>query len=558
MENQEALALLREQLRAKDREFRKQEAEKARNDQRVKHVLSLSEKKIQDLKQVINEQTETIKYNQIAAQKRTESAKPDKGRETKEAPVAVKIETKIETKEVVVQDPKILKEVEELRNKNKELTEKAQAEEKERKKFEKEKSFMLKEFHKLRDTNTTKLEGLQKRVAEVQSLSIEAQTKIEQLAKEKDLLATEKEAMTSISKKLTDEKNLLVDRIKKIKDDPENADALKKKIVSLEKRIQDSLKSSEKLAKEKEDVIKSYEDLLQIEDNTGVKTKRLPSEIIAEMKNELAEAIREKKKVEEALDKERKAMKAKIAEERQKIEDEMKDKLAHIKVQKAKAATVGEVEEGAAEWLLTYADMATLLLTFFILMYAIAAENVSKVKTVLFGESRSGIGVMELLDAVEIKRTVAELTRKKSKDIVSEAKELAGTEMDATTDKSKVVFRVPGGTLFGPGDANLIKEARPVLDNIIKTIKKFPEYKINIQGHTDDTPISTDRFPTNWELSAARATAVLRYFIDKGIDPLKLTATGFADIFPLASNDAEFGRTKNRRVEFVLEKEGKR
>ncbi|MFQ5717156.1 MAG: flagellar motor protein MotB [Nitrospinales bacterium] len=78
---------------------------------------------------------------------------------------------------------------------------------------------------------------------------------------------------------------------------------------------------------------------------------------------------------------------------------------------------------------------------------------------------------------------------------------------------------------------------------------------MNIQGHTDDVPVATERFPTNWELSAARATAVLRFFIDKGIEPKRLTATGYADIFPLFSNDTEQGRAQNRRVEFVLEKE---
>ncbi|HBP10772.1 MAG TPA: flagellar motor protein, partial [Nitrospina sp.] len=83
----------------------------------------------------------------------------------------------------------------------------------------------------------------------------------------------------------------------------------------------------------------------------------------------------------------------------------------------------------------------------------------------------------------------------------------------------------------------------------------YPDYKIHIQGHTDDDPISTERFPTNWELSAARATAVLRYFFDKGVEPEKMTATGYADTFPLASNDTDQGRTINRRVEFVLEKE---
>jgi chemotaxis protein MotB len=109
--------------------------------------------------------------------------------------------------------------------------------------------------------------------------------------------------------------------------------------------------------------------------------------------------------------------------------------------------------------------------------------------------------------------------------------------------------------LFKPGEADLQLEARPLLDAVIRVVNKHPEYKIHIQGHTDDEPISTERFPTNWELSSARATAVLRYFIDKGSEPERMTATGYADTFPLGRNDTVPGRAKNRRVEFVLEKE---
>ena len=85
--------------------------------------------------------------------------------------------------------------------------------------------------------------------------------------------------------------------------------------------------------------------------------------------------------------------------------------------------------------------------------------------------------------------------------------------------------------------------------------KKYPKYKIQIKGHTDDVPIDSDKFPTNWELSAARATAVLRYFLDKNVSALRLTASGYADTFPLADNSSELGRKMNRRVEIVLEKE---
>ena len=127
--------------------------------------------------------------------------------------------------------------------------------------------------------------------------------------------------------------------------------------------------------------------------------------------------------------------------------------------------------------------------------------------------------------------------------------------MDVNVSESKVVVRVPGASLFKPGGADLQSSSRSVLDEVIRVVNKHPDYKIHIQGHTDDEPISTEKFPTNWELSAARATAVLRYFYDKGGEPERMTATGYADTFPLARNDTEFGRAKNRRVEFVLEKE---
>ena len=81
------------------------------------------------------------------------------------------------------------------------------------------------------------------------------------------------------------------------------------------------------------------------------------------------------------------------------------------------------------------------------------------------------------------------------------------------------------------------------------------DYRIAIRGHTDDRNIQTRQFPSNWELSAVRATTVLRFFIQQGIDPQRMTATGYADYIPLVDNDSAENRARNRRVEFVLEKE---
>ena len=204
----------------------------------------------------------------------------------------------------------------------------------------------------------------------------------------------------------------------------------------------------------------------------------------------------------------------------------------------------------------TFSDMVTLMLVFFILMYAIASKNVQTFKSAIIGAEAKSIGVLEALNAVEVQESLQSLKSEQSDDILSGMSEVVeDTDMSVETSASKVVVRVPGARLFKPGQADLQLESRPLLDAVIRVVDKHPNYKIHIQGHTDDEPISTDRFPTNWELSSARATAVLRYFIDKGSEPERMTATGYADTFPLGRNDTVPGRAKNRRVEFVLEKE---
>jgi chemotaxis protein MotB len=189
-------------------------------------------------------------------------------------------------------------------------------------------------------------------------------------------------------------------------------------------------------------------------------------------------------------------------------------------------------------------------------MYAIASKNVSTFKSAIIGAEAKSIGVLEALNAVEIQETLRNLQTTKSPDIISEISELAeDMNLDIEVSNAKIIVRVPGASLFKPGQSDLQLSARSVLDEVVTVINKYPDYKIHIQGHTDDESISTEKFPTNWELSAGRATAVLRYLYDKGAEPERMTATGYADTFPLARNDTVPGRAKNRRVEFVLEKE---
>jgi chemotaxis protein MotB len=109
--------------------------------------------------------------------------------------------------------------------------------------------------------------------------------------------------------------------------------------------------------------------------------------------------------------------------------------------------------------------------------------------------------------------------------------------------------------LFLSGDAELATGAKPLLQKIAKEFKTLPN-AINVEGHTDTNPISTPEFPSNWELSSARATRVVQEFIKEGIDPVRLSAIGYGQYHPVADNGTEEGRFKNRRVVVLLISQG--
>lgn len=225
-------------------------------------------------------------------------------------------------------------------------------------------------------------------------------------------------------------------------------------------------------------------------------------------------------------------------------------------------------EDSGTGWLMAYADLMTLLLTFFILLFMFSSIDVAKFENVLASiQENLGGGppslavlhptsepvtgsqpipmdsspVMETLDIMREIQTFIQI------------REL-GSQIEVHMDESNVIIRIKDQTFFASGVGTLYGEATAILNDIIAVFQRFPEYRINIKGHTDNVPISTPQFPSNWELSAIRATTVLRHLLDKGVSPLRVTATGFADSVPLVPNDTERHRAQNRRVEFVLEK----
>lgn len=231
---------------------------------------------------------------------------------------------------------------------------------------------------------------------------------------------------------------------------------------------------------------------------------------------------------------------------------------------------ISDIEEiartdGKSAWLVVYADLITLILVFFVLLFSISSMNMERMiqflksieidfrpetpKTRLFDLIDTGpileekkldhfIGMREANTFDEIHSLILK------KDLVN--------NVEATFMEGSIVLRIEGQVLFNTGSADLLPEATRILEGVIQIIKENPQYHVEIQGHTDNLPIHTPEFESNWELSAIRAATVLRYLIKNGIPGEMLSATGFADLRPLASNDTPEGRQKNRRVEFVL------
>lgn len=203
------------------------------------------------------------------------------------------------------------------------------------------------------------------------------------------------------------------------------------------------------------------------------------------------------------------------------------------------------------DWMSTYSDMVTLLLCFFVMMMA-----VSKVDVVLFEQIKQGISQEWKKEPVE--QPVAMLSADLAEDIT-----MLSSEMDITlgNDQAGLTLEIPAAAFFDSGSARLKPQALNALNKIMSTIKapRYNKFRFEIQGHTDDSPINTPAFPSNWELSAGRAAAVVRYFTDNNMNPERFRAVGMADIQPKYPNNDAYGQPiphnqeRNRRVVIRME-----
>ena len=234
--------------------------------------------------------------------------------------------------------------------------------------------------------------------------------------------------------------------------------------------------------------------------------------------------------------------------------------MSQLEYKKCKKKSGGEDENNG--WIMSYGDMMSLLLTFFIVIVSFSSIELVKFRKFLSSLQGSAgvLGEQDGSSIVQKANTRPDLANV-DQDMLMQILEKIEGDKDSMVSEGAISFemmtdglriKIASPILFGPGQSMLKMTANPILDRIALLIKMTEAY-VRIEGYTDNTPIHTFQFPSNWELSAARAISVLKYFVYRcQINPYKIEAVGRGEINPIAPNDTPENRKKNRRVEIML------
>ena len=218
---------------------------------------------------------------------------------------------------------------------------------------------------------------------------------------------------------------------------------------------------------------------------------------------------------------------------------------------------------GAPLWMTTYSDLMTQLLCFFVMLFAFSNLNQAKyeqiaasLRAALSGSPSVLSGGLDPLGETlpfEISTQISEEFQEVYEQIEAMlAEEGVGVAVEIYSEERGMVISFKEKIFFKIGSAELLPEARNLLRRVGKILAE-DDHDIRVEGHTCDLPIRNASFPSNWELSTARATNVTRFLIDEvGIEPRRLGATGYAEFRPIAPNDSEENRMRNRRVDLLL------
>ncbi len=200
-------------------------------------------------------------------------------------------------------------------------------------------------------------------------------------------------------------------------------------------------------------------------------------------------------------------------------------------------------------WLLTYADLITLLLCFFILLFssAVVDQNIwDQIKASYTSKVKSK----------QVSTPLSEIKHQLDSMLMKEVK---SKNLDIENKDNAINMRFLSNSFYNSGEATLLPEGKEIVDKIFDVIdavskQKKADFHLDVEGHTDDNPIKNTKYPSNWELSVARASNVVRYLVDRGVSPSRLKASGYADTQPVVPNRNAQGnpipenQSVNRRV----------
>ncbi|RUT28066.1 flagellar motor protein MotB [Paenibacillus zeisoli] len=244
-------------------------------------------------------------------------------------------------------------------------------------------------------------------------------------------------------------------------------------------------------------------------------------------------------------------------------------------------------EEHADEsWLIPYADLLTLLLALFIVLYGMSSTDAKKFEEMSKAFSvalNGGVGVMDKSSvegtdtntpqdsssqlqqqsgqSMSMAKKRSELMRQEQEDLEKLKKQMdnyikvngLSSQLDTKLNQSQLTITISDKALFASGDDTVKPESRKLAKAISVLLEGFPDYEVIVSGHTDNVPISNQQFDSNWDLSAGRALNFMKILLlNSKLDPRKFVSTGYGEYHPVASNSTDEGRSKNRRVEVSI------
>lgn len=236
-----------------------------------------------------------------------------------------------------------------------------------------------------------------------------------------------------------------------------------------------------------------------------------------------------------------------------------------------------EEKKGSPAWMATYGDMVTLLLVFFVMLFAMSTIDIVKFEKII-QSIQGSISINYQGEAITDEELITDgnIMEQQRQEMLDELQEREqqrdiedmekiylqisayieqnhlGDAVEITKEKPGILIRFTDNVLYDSGKADLKVEAKNILTNIAAIFEEFDK-NIRVEGHTDNVPIHNEEFDSNWELSGQRAANVVKYFIEENnISPKRLSFSGYGEYHPVADNATPEGRQKNRRVDVVI------